>query len=431
MAMDYAAALQYVQSLGKFGINLGMERIAGLAERLGHPERKIRTIHITGTNGKGSVASYLSHILTAAGRKTGCYTSPHFVRYNERMTLDGKEITDADFASVTETVKEAVEAFMADGGEQPTQFEVLTAMGFLYFAQKAVDYAVIEVGMGGLWDSTNIIIPEVSIITNVTLEHTERLGRTIAAIAQQKAGIIKEGIPVVTSCEGEALRVIRETAAAKHCALYELGRDFSCTPLQSTMAAQTFAYGSDGHRTEVTIHLAGAHQLLNGAVALKAAEVLAGKDAAITREAMLRGMAETTWPGRLELIHQHPDIILDGAHNPSGVTVLRKALDAYYPKARRIFVFGMMGDKDVSQVSDILFRDSDTIYTVQADATARAEKPERLAARLHKNAVPMADLAAAFRRAVSEAGPDDAVIVCGSLYLIGTFKGMGLDQVMT
>ena len=305
MAMDYAAALQYVQSLGKFGINLGMERIAGLAERLGHPERKIRTIHITGTNGKGSVASYLSHILTAAGRKTGCYTSPHFVRYNERMTLDGKEITDADFASVTETVKEAVEAFMADGGEQPTQFEVLTAMGFLYFAQ------------------------------NVTLEHTERLGRTIAAIAQQKAGIIKEGIPVVTSCEGEALRVIRETAAAKHCALYELGRDFSCTPLQSTMAAQTFAYGSDGRRTEVTIHLAGAHQLLNGAVALKAAEVLAGKDAAITREAMLRGMAETTWPGRLELIHQHPDIILDGAHNPSGVTVLRKALDAYYPKAIR------------------------------------------------------------------------------------------------
>jgi dihydrofolate synthase/folylpolyglutamate synthase len=430
MAMDYAEALSYVQGLGKFGINLGMERIQGLAERLGHPERQIKTIHITGTNGKGSVASYLSHILTAAGKKTGCYTSPHFVRYNERMTIDGEEISDADFAAVTETVKQAVEAFMADGGEQPTQFEVLTAMGFLYFARKRVDYAVIEVGMGGLWDSTNIIIPEVSVITNVTLEHTARLGKTIAAIAEQKAGIIKEGVPVVTSCEGDALKVVAETAAAKHCACFEWKRDFSYTALKGSMDTQVFRYTADGKDMDVTIHLAGDHQLINGAVALKAAEILAAKDPAITQKAILRGMAETTWPGRLELIHHHPDVILDGAHNPSGVTVLRKALDEYYPHARRIFVFGMMGDKDVSKVADILFREEDTIYTVQADDTARAEKPGKLAARLHKKAVPMDDLAAAFKKALSEAGPDDVVLVCGSLYLIGTFKGMGLDQVM-
>ena len=174
--MDYASALAYVESRGKFGIHLGLERIQGILAALDHPERKLRTIHITGTNGKGSVATFLSRILMAAGKKTGTYTSPHFVRYNERMTINGEEISNADFAQVTEQVKQAVDAWLAGGGEEPTQFEVITAMGFLYFAQQQVDYAVIEVGMGGLWDSTNVIIPEVSVITNVTLEHTDRLG---------------------------------------------------------------------------------------------------------------------------------------------------------------------------------------------------------------------------------------------------------------
>ena len=429
MAMDYAAALSYIEGLGKFGIHLGMERIEALAALMGHPERTIRTIHITGTNGKGSVASYLAHILTAAGKKTGCYTSPHFVRYNERMTIDGQDISDEDFAAVAEETKAAVDRFLAEGGEQPTQFEVLTAMGFLYFARQKVDYAVIEVGMGGLWDSTNIIVPEVSVITNVTLEHTERLGKTVEAIAEQKAGIIKDGVPVVTAASPDALKVIEKTAALHHAPLYVYGSDFTGHSLSASMAEQVFSYASHGVTRTVTIHLAGAHQVVNGSLALKVAELLAEKDPAITEKAILAGMARTTWPGRLELIRHRPDVILDGAHNPSGVTVLRKALDDYYPRARRYFVFGMMGDKDVSTVADILFRDDDVIYTVLADQGARAEKPEKLAQRLHRNAIPMDDLKAAYEKAVSQAGPDAVVIVCGSLYLIGTFKGMGLDQV--
>lgn len=426
--MDYSAAVAYVESLGKFGIHLGMERIQGLAAQLDHPERKIRTIHVTGTNGKGSVTTFLANMLQQAGLRVGSYTSPHFVRYNERICLDGQEISNGDFAAITERTKEALEKYLAAGGEQPTQFEFITAMGFLYFAEKQVDCAVIEVGMGGLWDSTNIITPEVSVITNVTLEHTDRLGKTIEAIAAQKAGIIKPGVPVVTEAEGKALTVIRAAAEANHAPLYVYGEDFTAEKLTSSMEAQTFLYRLGEKEMEAVIHLPGEHQILNGAAALTAAEILRDKHGVPDEAAMLRGMAAAQWPGRLERIHRDPDIILDGAHNPSGVTVLRKALDAYYPQARRLFVFGMMADKDVSQVSDILFRPEDTIYTVLAHEGERSEKPEKLAQRLHKNAVPMEDLTAAYRRAVGEAGPGDVVIVCGSLYLIGTFKELGLDR---
>lgn len=426
--MEYADAVDYVESLGKFGIHLGMERIQGLTALLDHPERKIRTVHVTGTNGKGSVTTFLANMLQQAGLKVGSYTSPHFVRYNERICLNGEEISEEDFAAVTEKTKAALDRFLAQGGEQPTQFEFITAMAFLYFAEKQVDCAVIEVGMGGLWDSTNIITPEVSVITNVTLEHTERLGKTIEAIAAQKAGIIKPGVPVVTEAEGKALEVIRGAAEANHAPLYVYGDDFSTEELTSSMDTQTFLYRLGEKKLEVAIHLPGEHQILNGAAALTAAEILRDKHGVPDEAAMLRGMEAARWPGRLERIHRNPDIILDGAHNPSGVTVLRKALDEYYPKARRIYVFGMMADKDVSQVSDILFRPEDTIYTVLAHEGDRSEKPEKLAQRLHKNAVPMENLTAAYQRAVSEAGPEDVVIVCGSLYLIGTFKELGLDR---
>lgn len=426
--MEYADAVDYVESLGKFGIHLGMERIQGLTALLDHPERKIRTVHVTGTNGKGSVTTFLANMLQQAGLKVGSYTSPHFVRYNERICLNGEEISNEDFAAVTEKTKAALDRFLAQGGEQPTQFEFITAMAFLYFAEKQVDCAVIEVGMGGLWDSTNIITPEVSVITNVTLEHTERLGKTIEAIAAQKAGIIKPGVPVVTEAEGKALEVIRGSAEANHAPLYVYGDDFSTEELTSSMDTQTFLYRLGEKELEVAIHLPGEHQILNGAAALTAAEILRDKHGVPDEAAMLRGMEAARWPGRLERIHRNPDIILDGAHNPSGVTVLRKALDEYYPKARRIYVFGMMADKDVSQVSDILFRPEDTIYTVLAHEGDRSEKPEKLAQRLHKNAVPMEDLTAAYQRAVSEAGSEDVVIVCGSLYLIGTFKELGLDR---
>ena len=230
--MNYQETLAYLDSLGKFGIRLGMERIEGLLRELGNPERKIKTIHVTGTNGKGSVSSMIANILLAADLKTGKFTSPHLVKYNERLVINGQDIDDYSFAVLITIVKKAADSVVAKGiCEQPTQFEVLTAAAFMYFALENVDYAVIEVGMGGLWDSTNVIIPVVSVITNVSLDHTDRCGATVERIAMQKAGIIKENVPVVTAADGEDIGLIMQMFMQKRRA---------SQPLEYPSAGSTF-----------------------------------------------------------------------------------------------------------------------------------------------------------------------------------------------
>ena len=226
--MNYVESLSYLENLGKFGIQLGMERIEGLLRELGNPEQKIKTIHVTGTNGKGSVTSMITNILLAANLKVGKFTSPHLVRYNERICLNGEEISDEAFATTITAVKVAADSIVKKGVcEQPTQFEILTAAAFLYFYLEKVDYAVIEVGMGGLWDSTNVITPVVSVITNVSLDHTDRCGDSVERIAMQKAGIIKEKVPLVTAAEGDnALGPIVTMAMFKEAPVYLYGKAF-------------------------------------------------------------------------------------------------------------------------------------------------------------------------------------------------------------
>lgn len=432
--MDYNGSLAYLADLGKFGSVLGLERILGLLEELNHPEKKIKTIHVTGTNGKGSVTAFLSNILKASGYKVGTFTSPHFVKYNERMTINGEDISDEAFTKLVEQVAEAEEKFKIRGGQQPTQFEVLTAMAFVYFLEQKVDYAVVEVGMGGLWDSTNVITPELSLITNVTLEHTNVLGKTVEEIAEQKAGIIKPGVPVVTAAVGEALEVIRAKANEEQAKLYVYGTDFTAEGLESSVEGQVFAFKDFGKETEdfrsdlenaatYRTTLLGDHQLLNAAVALKGARVLAALGAKnITATTLEEGIAATTWPGRLECIGKKPTVLLDGAHNPSGVTVLRNALDKYYPEGKRYFVFGMMADKDMQQVAGILFRPEDKVFAVTADFSPRAARGEDLARLIGSKASAYANVLEAYKEALREAGSGDIICVCGSLYLVGTFK---------
>ena len=422
--MNYTETLAYLDSLGKFGINLGMERIEDLLKELNNPEQKVRTIHVTGTNGKGSVTSMITNILLVSGLKVGKFTSPHLVRYNERIEVDGKEISDEDFALVVTAVRRAVESVMAKGTDQPTQFEVLTAAAFLHFALQKLDYAVIEVGLGGLWDSTNVITPVVSVITNVSLDHTDRCGKTVEEIAMQKAGIIKDGVPVVTAAEGEALGPIQAMALFKQAPLYIYGKAFTGQEVASSMEGQTFTLSAGDYHSNYDVKLPGAHQILNTAVAVVAAKLASKQDSRINELALHQGVALTKWPGRLERISQNPDVILDGAHNPAGAAVLRAALDKYYSGKKICFIFGMMGDKDISQVITTLFRKEDTIYTVRADEGARAAEPEALAEQIGSQAQAMHDLAAAYKTALAEVGEDGLVCVCGSLYLVGTFKKM-------
>ena len=211
--MDYKESLSYLESLNVFGSKLGLSRIERLVELLGHPERRYGTVHVTGTNGKGSVSAMTAAILTESGFRTGLYTSPHLTSYTERFVIDGELADEADFAAAISAAKEAAEAMLAEGLEQPTEFEVLTAAAFYYFAEKHVDYAVIEVGLGGLLDSTNVIMPEVAVITNVAMEHADRCGGTLEGVAHHKAGVIKRGVPVVTAAEGMTLDVVRRKAA--------------------------------------------------------------------------------------------------------------------------------------------------------------------------------------------------------------------------
>ena len=426
--MNYTETLAYLDSLGKFGIHLGMERIEALLKELGNPEQKVRTIHVTGTNGKGSVTSMITNILLVSGLKVGKFTSPHLVRYNERIEVDGKEISDEDFALVVTAVRRAVESVMAKGTDQPTQFEVLTAAAFLHFALQKLDYAVIEVGLGGLWDSTNVITPVVSVITNVSLDHTDRCGKTVEEIAMQKAGIIKDGVPVVTAAEGEAVGPIQAMSLFKQAPLYIYGKAFTGQEVTSSMEGQTFTLSAGDYHSNYEVKLPGAHQILNTAVAVVAAKLASKQDNRINELALHQGVALTKWPGRLERISQKPDVILDGAHNPAGAAVLRAALDKYYCGKKICFIFGMMGDKDISQVITTLFRKEDTVYTVRADEGTRAAEPEALAEQIGPQAKAMHDLAAAYKTALAEVGEDGLVCVCGSLYLVGTFKKMLLNQ---
>lgn len=422
--MNYNESIAYLDSLGQFGIRLGMDRIKELLFVLGHPENQIRTIHVAGTNGKGSVSSLITDILRHAGLKVGKFTSPHLVKYNERIQLDGRDIGDDEFAAVLTRVRDFANDLVAHKTcEQPTQFEILTAAAFHYFALQKVDYAVIEVGLGGLWDSTNLIKPVVSVITNIALDHTKVLGGTVEEIALQKAGIIKEKVPVVTGAEGNALGPIQVMAAFKQAPLYVYGQSFHGESLTSSMDGQTFRLcAGTNYASEYTLALAGDHQIRNASVAIVAAKIVSKSDPRITEEDLHAGVRETRWAGRLERIGRQPDVILDGAHNPNGARALRDTLDKFYPGRPVHFVFGMMGDKAVDEVIRILFHPADRVYTVRADAGTRAAEAADLARRVGSGARPFDDVGAAFAAARAEAGPDGLVVVAGSLYLVGTFK---------
>lgn len=429
--MNYVESLSYLENLGKFGIQLGMERIEGLLRELGNPEQKIKTIHVTGTNGKGSVTSMITNILLAANLKVGKFTSPHLVRYNERICLNGEEISDEAFATTITAVKAVADSIVKKGVcDQPTQFEILTAAAFLYFCLEKVDYAVIEVGMGGLWDSTNVITPVVSVITNVSLDHTDRCGDSVERIAMQKAGIIKEKVPLVTAAEGDnALGPIVTMAMFKEAPVYLYGKAFYGTEVESSMDGQKFTlHAGDFYASDYEIKLPGEHQIKNTSVAIVAAKLVSKQDDRINELALHLGVANTLWPGRLERVSQKPDLILDGAHNPDGAKALRSALDKYYPGQKLHFVFGMMGDKDMSGVIKTLIHNDDVVYTVRADGGSRAAEAEALAELVGANAIPMNSLAEAYHKAAAEAGKDGIICVCGSLYLVGEFKKVLLEE---
>ena len=422
--MTYEESLDYLAKLCKFGINLGLVRIEKLLEMMDHPERKFKTIHITGTNGKGSTTAMLASILTASNIKTGMYTSPHLSDYTERMVIDGQQVSKEQFAKAIEYTSQFVEKITETGLGHPTEFEVLTAAAFHYFAVCNVEYAVIEVGLGGLLDSTNVIVPEASVITNVTLDHIDKCGTTIAEIAAHKAGIIKQGVPVITGAAGEALDSIKQAVQEKNAALYCYGTEFF---------AKFTGRMEHGQQVEIeekkrgvignfTVNLLGHHQVDNSAIAVMTALVLAEKEKRITLLSLQTGLLSVRWPGRFEVIQGQPVIIIDGAHNQDGTRALRKNLNEFYGQKEIIFLLGILQDKDVKTMIRELINPADKVVVV-APISDRAGEPEKIAELIQAAHVETADsIREGLEKVRCLAGKNSVICVAGSLYLIGAAR---------
>ena len=424
--MNYEQALAYLDSLGVFGSRPGLERIQGLLERMGRPERNYLTIHVTGTNGKGSTTAFCAAVLTAAGVRTGMYTSPHLTDYRERMIVDGVLISPDEFGHAVGHARELADRMVAEGFDQPTEFEVLTAAAFYHFAEAKVEYAVIEVGLGGLLDSTNVITPAAAVITNVALEHTDRCGSTLAEIAVHKAGIIKPRVPVVTAARGEALNIIYDRSEELNAPLFVLDRDFFVQSrgeknMRQYLTVRTNQYGNV---TGLATRLLGLHQGENCALAVMTAKLLAQKDGRLTDDAIRRGVENACWPARFELLGAAPDIVVDAAHNPAGARALKQALTNRYGDSPVVFLFGVLADKDVTGMIDALITDRDAVVTV-APLSERAMAAADLAMLIRAERVEDAPTVAdGLTKAVEWAGPTGIVCVCGSLYMIGVARSL-------
>ncbi len=413
--MDFAEALQYMQDLTKFGFNLGLERITELLNRLGNPHREIKAVHIGGSNGKGSVSAMLGAILQAGGHRVGAFCSPHLHSYTERYRINGQNISEAEMAALITELKPHLEAMTVAGFEHPTEFEVSTAIAFCYFQRQKVDYLILEVGMGGLIDSTNVINPLLSVITNIAMDHMDYLGNTIAEIAAVKAGIIKPGRPLVTACTGEALAVMQKTAQEKSSPLYLVGRDLQWQEVEWSLQTQKIQVQGLKGKYVIDIPLKGRYQQVNAATAVLAAEVLGMEPAVIAA-----GIAKASWPARMEIMQTNPLVLIDGAHNVAGAEVLAQALQDYSEGRKIIMVLGMLGDKEREKVVKILAPEAEQIIVTRpnnyraGDWTRLAEEAAKYQPKVEK----IENVTQAVQRALAIAQPEDFVCITGSLYMV-------------
>lgn len=424
--MNYEDAIAYMQNAAAAGIKPGLERITALLGRLGNPELGLRAVHVGGTNGKGSVCALLTGILTAAGYKTGSFTSPHLHSYTERFRINGVPVVPARLAGLIRKVRPALEALWEEG-IIPTEFEIHTALAFLLFAQEAVDVAVVEVGLGGRYDATNIILPEVAVITNVALDHTDYLGESLERIAWEKAGIVKPGVPVVTGAEGAALAVIEQEGRIRGAPLFVLGRDFNVVARESSLAGQVFDIcGWWGGYTGMRIGLLGRHQLSNAACAAAAAQLLGERGWRVDEAAVREGLAAAVWPGRLEVVKENPLVVLDGAHNAAGAQALRETLEEYFPGRRIVLLLGIFADKERAAVVATLCPLAAAVVVTPPPGPRAGDWWEVAAlARRHAPVVfAVEEIPAAVVRALTLAGPEDAVVITGSLYLIAEARAV-------
>ncbi|NLI60255.1 MAG: bifunctional folylpolyglutamate synthase/dihydrofolate synthase [Clostridiales bacterium] len=424
--MDYNQAIEYIHGTYKFGSKLGLENIKDLLGRLGNPHKKFKYVHIAGTNGKGSVTSMISNILYEAGYKVGMFISPYLENFTERIQVNLNEIPRKELASITEIVKEKVDEMVASGRNHPTEFEIVTAIGFFYFAQQNVDIAVVEVGLGGRLDATNVVDkPLLSVITSIGFDHMDILGDSLGKITYEKAGIIKPGAPVISYPQLGVVRdVIRKAAVDKGTPLFEVSGD-QISIKEISMEGNIFDFRyEDRQYRNIKLNLIGQHQLLNAATALTAIEVMRDLNLTIPEDAIYKGQSKVRWPGRLEKIHQSPTIIIDGAHNDAGADALANTINTFFPHEKVTLVLGVLKDKEVDAVVRRICPLVHTAIITRPD-NPRAMDPNQLGKKVLEycdKVIIEPKIEKAIDTSIDVAGQKGIVLICGSLYLVGTVR---------
>ena len=416
--MTYEEALTYIHSVCWKGSVPGLSRTQELLAKMGNPEKTMKYVHITGTNGKGSTASMTASVLCKAGYRTGLYTSPYIWRFNERMNVDGEDISDEELAEITEWVKPLAET-MAD---PPTEFELVTVIGFAYFARHNCDIVVLEVGMGGALDSTNVIpAPEVAVMTNIGLDHTEYLGNTLEAIAETKAGIIKPGCEAVLYPSTEAVEQTVRSICKERNVPFSMANFGAIVPKSKDFSGQTFSYG---RYSDIRLPLLGNHQLCNCTVVLEVLEALRRKGWKISDENLYDGIRDTVWPGRFELLRRNPVFIVDGGHNPQCLEALADNVREYLAGQRIVGLTGVMADKDYTDMYAEMAPYIDRFVAVTPDNPRAMLAPDlaKFLEQFGKPAQAAPSVEQGVLDAMALAGDDGVVLAFGSLYMTGTIR---------
>ncbi|WP_260858484.1 bifunctional folylpolyglutamate synthase/dihydrofolate synthase [Fictibacillus phosphorivorans] len=423
---SYKEALEWIHSLLTFGIKPGLKRVEWLLERTGNPEKKITCIHIAGTNGKGSTVEYIRSIMNEAGYSVGTFTSPYLISFNERVSLNRIPISDEELLHYARIVKPLVEEVVITDLGSPTEFEVITVISLLYFADKQPDIVVYETGLGGLYDSTNVITPILSLITNIGFDHMGILGETLKEIAFQKAGIIKQDVPVITTADQtEAREVIDRKAKEMNAENYFLDRDFSVVHLESAHSGERFLYtDSEDHRgIELEISMMGTHQIKNAGLAVAAVRFLTRAHRfEVSLSTIKDGLRKANWAGRFEKVSHSPDIIIDGAHNEQGVAALKQTLNNHYGEKRIFLLFAALEDKAyatmlqdlVSVVYEACFTSFDFPRAASAEQLLRESPLE--------NSYSISSWREALRHLQEQLQEDDVLVITGSLYFISEIR---------
>jgi dihydrofolate synthase/folylpolyglutamate synthase len=435
--MNYESAVRYLLTLGRelaaptqaAAAKFNLENITALLERLGRPERAFPSIHIAGTNGKGSTAAFVESILRKAGFRTGLNTSPHLERINERIRIRGEEISDEAFAIVFTRIVQIIEVLLADGTlkAHPSYFECVTALAFEIFAWGRVDFAVVEVGLGGRLDATNVLTPVVSVITRIDFDHENFLGHSLQEIAGEKAGILKERVPAVIAGQQDEVReVLLRPAKELQCPVMEVSEAFAIEKerVEDGCVRAIVVEKASGAKFEIAPQLAGRFQLQNALNALACARILQDRNYRISDGDIVDGISTARWPGRIERLQKNPDVYLDGAHNPGAARELAKFLEENFQGRRIYLLFGAMRDKAVDEVTGLLFPLAYEVIFTEAKtprAISAAQLQEIAGDHAERSVViPVAEKA--LDEALSKAGREDAIFITGSLYLVGQLR---------